>query len=504
MTPNPAARPGSLRAAPRRGAARRCCCAVLASLAAAPLAAATLTEHMDLGCVQERPLELECRYRLLEPGELRSAAAEALDLRVPGEDVSRFPAANDSVGALLLVDTSDPARQPVIEANVRHVEQLLAQVPAHYRLGIAGFDTNLYVLAPVGSPPSEIRAGAATLRATGRTTELYRNVLEAVRLLGRTEDARRTLFVFSDGLAEDRAYHHDDVITLARQAGVVIHGIGYPRSVAQSVALQTLRRLAAETGGLYVQADHVDNSLPTTAFERMLATTDSGGVLRFDLAPLVDTGAAGPLDLTLSFETDAQRFGVRVPIELPPAAPAAEVPSAPASPAVTGAAARPAAAAPANGSRAVRPWLVALVVMLAATLIGVAALLRRNRSGAGAGEPGARPFAWLVPLDEAGVRHGIHKTPWRIGRGRNNDLTLSDHSVSRLHAEIRSNEEGALLLKDLESLNGVFVNDDRVDAIELREGDAVDIGDVRLHFTLHDEDYAAEEPTVLVRTRTPI
>ena len=61
-----------------------------------------------------------------------------------------------------------------------------------------------------------------------------------------------------------------------------------------------------------------------------------------------------------------------------------------------------------------------------------------------------------------------------------------------------------LLLTDLESLNGVFVNDNRVESIRLREGDSVDIGDVRMLFTLHDEVYASQEETALVRTRTPL
>lgn len=505
------ARRAGRRAVPRRrgrpGPGVALAAVIAAALCGADGAAgATLTEHMDVGCVQDEPLVLSCRYRLLDAGRLGSAVAEFEGTIVTGTMTSGFPAPGEHVDALILVDTSDPARAPVIATNVQHIDALLTQAASHYRFGLAGFDTNLYVLAPVGSSPEDVREGAAALSATGRTTELYRNVLEAVRLLARSQAERRVLFLFSDGLAEDYAYHHEDVVELARETGVIIHAIGYPRSVAQSVALQTLRRLAAETGGLYVQADHLDRSIPEDSFGRMLAATDSGGSLRFDLGPLADAGVAGAIDVSLAFQTATQSFLVLAPVSLPvndtlvPAPPVTDATSPPQPRPL----ARPPAAAPPAGPP--WPWIAILLSMLALVLLGVAALLVRARYAAAArtNSTAAKPLAWLLPGDDTNTRHVIDRTPWRIGRGRSNDLTLSDHSVSRLHAEIRSNEEGALLLKDLESLNGVFVNDNRVDAMELREGDIVDIGDVRLRFTLHDEHYAAEEATVLVRTRTPI
>lgn len=118
-------------------------------------------------------------------------------------------------------------------------------------------------------------------------------------------------------------------------------------------------------------------------------------------------------------------------------------------------------------------------------------------------EGSARPLAWLQLAELPFTRHAVTSTPWRIGRGRNCDLVLDDHSVSRMHAEVRRSDQGLLTLHDLESLNGTFVNDTRVESIQLRENDTVDIGDVRLRFTLHDESHAAQEATVVVRTRTP-
>ena len=38
----------------------------------------------------------------------------------------------------------------------------------------------------------------------------------------------------------------------------------------------------------------------------------------------------------------------------------------------------------------------------------------------------------------------------------------------------------------------------------LEESDKVEIGDISFVFTMHDEDYAQQDATVLIRTRTPI
>lgn len=470
---------------------------VLASHAAWP---ATLTEHMELGCTQPAALTLRCAYRLRDGGAVTAAMAER-DGVVADGTVQPSPPADTAW--LILIDTSDPARQPVVERAAAHVATLLALAPSNVRFGLARFDTDLFVLAPLGTERPALARAAAGLRAEGRTTELYRNVRDAVRLLGRDTAPRRVLMILSDGLAEDYAYRHDDVVAEARTHGVTIAAIGYPRSVSQSVALQTLRRLADETGGLYVQANHVDYTIPDGFLPRLAAVLTSGGEVNFDLTAFAPAASAAPLDLSLTLETGSQSLLVLVPVSLP----VAQTVAAPPADGVTGVPAvripSPPAAAPAPRTFGV--WLALFGVLLVTILAAIGLVLRKlRRVAAQPTEHHARPLAYLVAQEAPGARHAIDKTPWRIGRSRNADLTLNDHSVSRLHAEVRRDASGVLTLNDLESLNGVFVNDNRIESIELREGDTVDIGDVRLYFTLHDEAYASEEPTVLVRTRTPL
>ncbi|HBL29280.1 MAG TPA: hypothetical protein DD490_20810 [Acidobacteria bacterium] len=63
----------------------------------------------------------------------------------------------------------------------------------------------------------------------------------------------------------------------------------------------------------------------------------------------------------------------------------------------------------------------------------------------------------------------------RLGRGGDNDVVLSDVSVSRYHAEIRQ-VPGGWVIQDLKSTNGVELNRAPVERAPLRAGDRLGIG----------------------------
>ena len=60
-------------------------------------------------------------------------------------------------------------------------------------------------------------------------------------------------------------------------------------------------------------------------------------------------------------------------------------------------------------------------------------------------------------------------------------MTLDDTTVSRRHAVIVRDRDGTRILDD-RSLNGVVVRGARVSDAELRDGDVIELGRVRLHY----------------------
>jgi hypothetical protein len=74
----------------------------------------------------------------------------------------------------------------------------------------------------------------------------------------------------------------------------------------------------------------------------------------------------------------------------------------------------------------------------------------------------------------------------RIGRSAAADLQLDDPSVSRRHALLVTTEAGTVSALDDRSLNGLFVNGEKVDWAPLRDGDELEIGRYRLFVIIPD------------------
>jgi len=100
--------------------------------------------------------------------------------------------------------------------------------------------------------------------------------------------------------------------------------------------------------------------------------------------------------------------------------------------------------------------------------------------------PGEVEEAALIELDQvegtAGRRmHDLSDEVVTVGRGQESTIFLDDVTVSRKHAEILHGDRG-YRIRDVGSLNGTYVNRVRVDAVDLRNGDEIQVGKYRFRF----------------------
>ncbi|MSR54648.1 MAG: FHA domain-containing protein [Gemmataceae bacterium] len=89
--------------------------------------------------------------------------------------------------------------------------------------------------------------------------------------------------------------------------------------------------------------------------------------------------------------------------------------------------------------------------------------------------------------------------PVTIGREEGNLLRLNDERVSRFHAKVQQ-EDGDVILTDLESTNGTRVNGSPIQIRRLRPGDQVNVGRSMLVFGTMEEIAArktAERPAAV-------
>jgi pSer/pThr/pTyr-binding forkhead associated (FHA) protein len=87
---------------------------------------------------------------------------------------------------------------------------------------------------------------------------------------------------------------------------------------------------------------------------------------------------------------------------------------------------------------------------------------------------------------QAGARFPLVERVTHLGRHPDSEISLDDITVSRRHAEIERTPEGHVVT-DAGSLNGTYVNQERIDKMLLRHGDELQIGKFRLvFFERHD------------------
>ncbi len=498
--------------------------ALLAFAALLPIARAELDPALSRSSEETTPkAQLKFQYRLFPSAEVTKIAVsqggKALEFRL-------IPFSNNPLNSsaiLVLVDTSvGSSRAPrdrTIEDNKQFIQALLSHAQPGDLIGVSSFANDLVEVAPIGAPFAEIRYKIAGLKADGLGTRIYRQGMLAIDKLAAVPATRRALLILSDGKDEDNGFTVDDLVKTAHKHNVMVFAMGCPETGADIPALGNLEKIASETRGLYVRArmgsPEREARLKENAdfAQAVLESVNSGGELVLPLDTLAPAGDVTfeiatrngetfsyvhkraaleqPTPATTPATTPAALPVVSVatptptpsplptPTPLPSATPlptplptATPEPAKPAAPV-----AKPLAPAPVAGN-GLLDRLTAGNLFSAGSivlLIGAVLVLRKRK-------PKTAPTAFLEMQDAESKRIPLLKTANRIGRRPDNDVVFTNTSISGYHAEIHAQRDGTYYITDLGSGNGLSVNDQRVTQSNLKDGDLVELGEVRFRF----------------------
>ena len=89
----------------------------------------------------------------------------------------------------------------------------------------------------------------------------------------------------------------------------------------------------------------------------------------------------------------------------------------------------------------------------------------------------------------------ILQLPAVVGRSAEADVQIGDPSISRRHCQFFLNGEGALSVRDFDSMNGTYIDDRKVSRAVLKPGDIVRAGAVSFKLEWTDEE-VTEKPTI--------
>jgi len=112
---------------------------------------------------------------------------------------------------------------------------------------------------------------------------------------------------------------------------------------------------------------------------------------------------------------------------------------------------------------------------------------------------------WLEILDRTGhvvQRLTLTHLPLTIGRSYENDVILDDPYVSPVHLRLQGDTDNRLIAEDMDSVNGLYRERERVPRVELSSGTEIRIGHTRLRY--RDKGFQVPAPLVDFSVRSPL
>lgn len=423
--------------------------------------------------------------------EARGDGAEPA-FRLVGAGRNGFPDGLDMSVTLVLIDLSpgpQGGRRRTFETEKALIGEFVANLPATEPVAIYGFNQRLELLQDFTTDHGALRDTVSGLELAGTNTRIATFVSDAVSILAERDDAvLRNIVLISDGQEEGRE-PVAEVVGAAIDAGVVVSALGsFWRPVGSEetgAGMDFLESLARDTSGISGQAILRQEEAASAAVARFGA--DYADALR-NSGLIMPQGE--PTDAVISLvlrepvkgQAGAYRDSEISVSYLPNGIPQ-ETP-APVEPEPTIFGLTPLYVYIGGG-------FLALLVLLGVAL----GLMRRGGEDqppeaeldediAPPAPPAPPPAQAYLVLADSDRRIAIAAPHVNVGRGGMNEIVIEDESISRLHAQIHRNRDGGFSITDMDSLNGTFVNGDRVrGTMALRPGDTVAFGRVATRLT---------------------
>jgi len=348
-----------------------------------------------------------------------------------------------------LIDSSIPMRKSFKKEIKPFINQMVEKLDENRHIyEIARFDSEIEVLKTFDNEDVTSTTVLNNMKIDGMKTELYRLTKEALTTLSTQETHQKYLLIFSDGDYEDVAWSHEEVIKFAKEHKITILSFGY----RDSIKLQSLRKLAEESGGKIWIKDKFDS------LDEIVGYFDNGGQIEVSKSNLKST--TGKLNLTLNVETSDHSFTKEIAIDVKKEVVKKE-----------------------------SKWYLYLLLLIPVFLVWF--LYKRNHEDEREEEIVKEEVEVKKVLafieTQSGSMFDITKKSTSIGRDNENDISIDGIYISKFHAEILY-KNGSFYIIDKNSENGIRVNSsENVTQFELHDGDTIYLGPLELYFRVNEE-----------------
>lgn len=440
---------------------------------------------------------------------------------IPREDL--IADNKSATNILFLIDTSDSSRRAKdIEAAKSIVAQLLVEMRPHHRFGLGILGENLQMISEIGTDLGKISEALERDEnfPDQKNTYLYRSLVGAIEILPKKGTERSAIVVISDGISEDggeAAYTLNDVLGNARKKDVSIITIALERLPEFEKEALAMARLSSATNATSLHLKSPQYTIGKDVQERLLRHIDSGGWLKIIKSDFSEGSTVSVTALEKEYSSTLELSGSEaresVPDEISPHDEGDTDKNTDPNSNLDGkneTQENDAVTEEKSKDRSIkkedelfglaRKQLILIAMGLTAllALCIVVAIILHSRSKQSAEneymvsepsiqqplQPAQRRQSgiFLEDIQNPDTSYPLLSSALRIGRGVDNDIQLTNDSVSKHHAEIIKTSDGRYLVQDLASGNGVYLNGNRIDSGEVKDGDEIEFGEVRLKF----------------------
>ena len=420
------------------------------------------------------------------------------------------------VALVVALDVSASIGVANFETLKRHLGTVLTRLPARSQVALLAIGAEVRTVRPFGPLASALGPALDGLVPDSPETALYESVLAAQQLAakaGPNLPLRRMVLLLTDGIDDSRrGFGREEVLRKIAAGDAPVYALGISPekpSAAQREAIKALAQIARASGGAFVQSTAVQAEERLTL---LMGQAMRAELLTLDCSACVRDGVARPLQISMQQRdatlTDSRELRLNA---LPAPGPGGTSASAVKT------------VGPASGAseptprpwdfKLIKPWVWTVPVLVLAGLGGLVWARQRKTHEPSQGEiktdirvdkrelpeddsqtvaagssAGTGAGKRSVTLDVAGqgrMQVSVGSGDLVLGRSKAADVAMErDSEASTRHAALFV-KNGAVMLRDLGSSNGTYLNGTRIVRPEpIQDRDLVMVGrtEVRVYF----------------------
>lgn len=455
----------------------------------------------------------EVRRTADQPSADSGYAAALGNLTLPVKSTLPYPV-DDGIALVIALDVSASLGEGNFSSMKNALASLLAKLPAKSQVALMAIGNEAKRVHEFTKNPGEIVTAVGTLQPDAQETALYESVISAQEMAARADSAlplRRAVLVITDGIDDSRrGFGREEALQKISVGDVPLLAIavtGNSPSTVQRDAIKTLAQIARASGGGFQQ---VNASGAKAAVDELVMQAFKVGVLTLDCAACPRDGSVRRLQI--SFQQGNLRAvdsrDVRL-LTVTPAVPVSKSENPVPKPSDIKADGK-------DNKQRIQPWMWAAVALALGLLTAAVIVFKKRQPPPGDNDrfisdselpfPDDDEYSGPHPDDVGATVRAPETTHGKsitldiagkgrvvvslgrglvIGRGKSADVQLpSDIEASTKHASLEDNN-GIVILRDLGSTNGTFLNGTRIIKTEpVSDRDCILVGrtEIRVYF----------------------